>query len=153
MYLLPGWHERLREERERLNLSQTVLGESGGVKKQTQIAYEQGKSSPDLAYLAGVQKSGIDVQYVLAGVRAGTPIVEHSIDVEMPIAVMSGGQMLMQQSGRLSGRAAEPPPPLYGPLQPDESLLVQSYRAASDTGKAALVQVAKAVTEVKGGEG
>jgi transcriptional regulator with XRE-family HTH domain len=67
--LFLNWHERLREERERLGMSQTALGEIGGVKKQTQIAYEQGKNSPDLRYLEAVSSCGMDVRYVLTGER------------------------------------------------------------------------------------
>jgi transcriptional regulator with XRE-family HTH domain len=70
MFLSAGWHERLKQERERLKASQPVFGQHGGVKKQTQIAYEQGKTSPDLAYLAGIESAGADVQYILTGIRA-----------------------------------------------------------------------------------
>ncbi|MCL7660626.1 XRE family transcriptional regulator, partial [Klebsiella pneumoniae] len=37
---------RLREERERLGLSQQALGEIGGVKKLTQLNYEKGDRAP-----------------------------------------------------------------------------------------------------------
>lgn len=62
--------ERLREERERLGLSQSVLGDIGGVKKRAQINYESGERSPDAVYLRGVAQVGVDVQYVLLGVRS-----------------------------------------------------------------------------------
>ncbi|BBL73996.1 helix-turn-helix domain-containing protein [Methylomagnum ishizawai] len=69
MFFADGWHARLREERERLGHSQPIFGGFGGVKKQTQIAYEQGKSSPDIEYLQAIEKVGADVFYVLTGAR------------------------------------------------------------------------------------
>ncbi|MDT8883201.1 helix-turn-helix transcriptional regulator [Klebsiella aerogenes] len=61
---------RLREERERLGLSQVAMGEIGGVKKLAQLRYEQGKNCPDAEYLATLSKFGLDVQYVVLGVRS-----------------------------------------------------------------------------------
>lgn len=69
MFLSDGWHDRLREERERRGESQPVFGAIGGIKKQTQIAYEQGKSCPDLMYLQALEGAGVDVQYILTGLR------------------------------------------------------------------------------------
>ncbi|WP_162961855.1 helix-turn-helix domain-containing protein, partial [Pseudomonas aeruginosa] len=43
--------ERLKEERQRLGMSQTELAEQCGVSKNTQLAYEKGERSPDAAYL------------------------------------------------------------------------------------------------------
>ncbi|HHX9832680.1 TPA: helix-turn-helix domain-containing protein [Salmonella enterica subsp. enterica] len=65
--------QRLREERERLGLSQSAMGEIGGVKKWTQIKYEKGDSSPDSVYLALLSKFGLDIQYVVVG--------EHSLSI------------------------------------------------------------------------
>ncbi|CAE1145038.1 MULTISPECIES: XRE family transcriptional regulator [Serratia] len=61
---------RLREERERLGLSQTAMGEIGGVKKLAQLKYEKGDHSPDAAYLAALSKFGLDALYVVTGVRS-----------------------------------------------------------------------------------
>lgn len=66
--------ERLREERERLGLSQTALGAIGGVLKQAQLKYEQGSRMPDAAYLAAVAAHGVDVMYVLTGNRQVVPV-------------------------------------------------------------------------------
>ena len=64
--------ERLKEERERLGLSQTALALIGGVGKTTQIKYEKGASSPDSSYLSAVSDEGVDIFYVLKGQRSGT---------------------------------------------------------------------------------
>lgn len=66
--------ERLREERERLGMSQTALGAIGGVLKQAQLKYEQGSRMPDAAYLAAVASQGVDVVYVLTGNRPVAPV-------------------------------------------------------------------------------
>ncbi|HFV9258216.1 helix-turn-helix domain-containing protein [Enterobacter cloacae] len=61
---------RLREERERLGLSQAALGEVGGVKKLTQLNYEKGERSPDASYLYAISKFGADVQFIVTGIRS-----------------------------------------------------------------------------------
>ena len=63
-------HIRLREERERLGLSQTELGEAGGVRKQAQHLYETGARQPDMAYLSAIATAGADVLYILTGRRS-----------------------------------------------------------------------------------
>ena len=61
---------RLREERERLGLSQEALGAVGGVRKQAQHLYESGARKPDMDYLTAVASAGVDVLYVLTGQRS-----------------------------------------------------------------------------------
>jgi phage repressor protein C with HTH and peptisase S24 domain len=62
--------ERLRLERARLGLSQEAFGEAGGVKKFAQSNYERGKRSPDTSYLEKVSKLGVDIQFVVTGIRS-----------------------------------------------------------------------------------
>lgn len=62
--------ERLREERLRLELSQAALGEIGGVRKQAQLLYEKGERNPDAAYLSAISKFGVDIQFIVTGVRS-----------------------------------------------------------------------------------
>lgn len=61
---------RLKEERERLGLSQLALGEIGGVKKLAQLNYEKGERFPDASYLLAISHIGIDIQYVVTGARS-----------------------------------------------------------------------------------
>lgn len=61
---------RLREERERLGLSQAAMGEIGGVRKLTQLNYEKGDRSPDASYLSAISKFGADIQFIVTGVRS-----------------------------------------------------------------------------------
>lgn len=62
-------HGRLLEERQRLALNQSEMAEIGGVSKNTQINYEAGRSAPDARYLAALSQHGLDVLYVVRGVR------------------------------------------------------------------------------------
>lgn len=72
---------RLREERQRLGLDQVAFGELGGVKKNTQIAYEKGETSPSAAYLIKLEGHGVDATYVLTGQHAGTSTEPPNDDV------------------------------------------------------------------------
>lgn len=60
---------RLREERERLGLTQEAFGTAGGVLKRAVINYEKGERFPDVSFLAGVADAGADVLYIVTGKR------------------------------------------------------------------------------------
>lgn len=68
--------ERLREERERIGLTQPALGAVGGVQKQAQLKYESGARCPSADYLIQIAKIGIDVNYVLFGTRANNALTD-----------------------------------------------------------------------------
>lgn len=61
--------KRLREERERLGFSQQDFAALGGKTKKTQIEWEADKATPNGAFLAEVERVGVDVLYVLTGRR------------------------------------------------------------------------------------
>jgi transcriptional regulator with XRE-family HTH domain len=61
---------RLREERKRLRLSQGELADLLGIHRNSQARYERGEREPDTAYLEAIGKAGVDVGYVLAGVKS-----------------------------------------------------------------------------------
>lgn len=65
--------KRLKEERERLGLSQPGFGELTGVVKQTVIQWEKGASAPNAGQLAAIAAAGADVLYILTGQRVITP--------------------------------------------------------------------------------
>lgn len=72
--------ERLREERERFGWNQEELGQLGGVNRNSQGKYEKGERSPDSGYLCAVAAAGVDVLYVLTGVRAPVPAGDYSAE-------------------------------------------------------------------------
>jgi transcriptional regulator with XRE-family HTH domain len=60
---------RLREERERMGMSQTAFAGIGGGSKRQQIEWEKGASTPSSEFMAVLAKAGVDVLYVLSGRR------------------------------------------------------------------------------------
>jgi len=61
--------ERIKEERERLGLSQSKFGSIAGVSKQTVITWEKGNTSPTAVQLNEMSSFGLDAMYVLLGRR------------------------------------------------------------------------------------
>lgn len=61
---------RLKQERERLFLTQEAFGEHAQAKKRTVADWESGKSSPTAVQLNLLSLIGVDVQFVVAGVRS-----------------------------------------------------------------------------------
>ena len=70
---MTGFGQRLRQERMRLKLSQSALGSIGGVETNAQGNYESGARSPKADYLLRVAEGGVDITYVLTGVRREAP--------------------------------------------------------------------------------
>lgn len=64
-----GIGKRLREERERLQLSQEQLAAIAGTNRITPSRYEGGTHLPTIGFLAAVAEAGVDVEYVLGGKR------------------------------------------------------------------------------------
>ncbi|MGV5420817.1 helix-turn-helix domain-containing protein [Pseudomonas aeruginosa] len=61
---------RLREERERLGFTQPAFAALVGAAKRTQIGWEQGRTAPDAAALSIWASHGMDVLYVVTGMRS-----------------------------------------------------------------------------------
>lgn len=119
--------DRLRQERKRLGLTQQQMADVGGVRKQAQLKYEAGQSSPNAEYLALVQMHGVDVQFVLTGApsaalagdeaelvrrfRAATPelraaaLAVLATSVATPATVISGGEQGQVVAGNQTNHA------------------------------------------------
>ena len=63
--------ERLREERLRLGFSQEQLASRAVIRKQAQLKYETAETSPTMDYIYRVAREGVDIVYLLTGVRVG----------------------------------------------------------------------------------
>ena len=63
---------RLKEERERLELTQPVSLCGGS--KRSLVDWESGKILPNTAFLSATAKIGVDVSYVLSGIRSSSQI-------------------------------------------------------------------------------
>lgn len=70
--LKDGVGSRLQEERKKAGLSQSELADLVGIGKMTQFQYEKGTNLPTLKYLSSIIPIGIDIQYVLFGIRANS---------------------------------------------------------------------------------
>ncbi|RYE00579.1 MAG: XRE family transcriptional regulator [Sphingobacteriales bacterium] len=60
---------RLRQERDRLGLSQGELATEGEISQRTQAAWEKGEQTPTADYLARVGQAGVDVLFVVMGLH------------------------------------------------------------------------------------
>lgn len=74
--------QRLKEERERLRLSQIDFAAVGGAKKHSQINYEADRTAPDTNYLSALSTCGADIVYILTGERGGVrPLANGGFEV------------------------------------------------------------------------
>ena len=62
--------ERLRAERDRLGLKQGQFAELGGSGRASQSNYERGESPFSIEYLVRLSEHGVDIGYVVTGVRS-----------------------------------------------------------------------------------
>src|SRR5450830_772139 len=75
---------RLREERERLGLSQPAFADIGEASARTAQDWERGVSAPKGDFLARAAAAGVDVLYVLTG-RRSTPFETTMTDEEVAL--------------------------------------------------------------------
>lgn len=66
--------KRLKQERERLGLSQTKFAEACGVGKTAQFNYERGERTPSSLYMDAAGALGADVYFIFTGTRAGEDV-------------------------------------------------------------------------------
>lgn len=97
--------DRLKEERERLSLSQEEFGAVGGVARNAQSNYEKGKRAPDSEYLCAIASAGADVLYILTGTRMDTSVTGLSSDEVELLGVYRGCTHQGQQHLMAAGKA------------------------------------------------
>ena len=121
---------RLREERERLRLSQTAFAARAGTTQNTQYLYEKGERTPDGTYFAEVVQTGVDILYVLSGARSSNSAISPR-EVALldnyrasPPEVQSGVSKLLADTGRALERAAA--------MQPAEEELILDLTVRPD---------------------
>lgn len=121
---MPDFSERLKAERSRLRLSQAAMAEAGGVGLNSQSNYENGHRSPDAEYLARVAAIGVDVTYLLTGVRA------------LPLSAPGGSDSSEATGGSVMRSVTR-----------EEAALLDNYEAADEQGRAAARSVLNALTQ------
>ena len=101
--------QRLKQERERLELSQTALGTLTNVGKTTVINWEKGASAPDAIQLGVMAANGFDVLFVLTGQRsqalppsATLPPVQRALLTSFEMCVPEAQQQLLQLAAMLA---------------------------------------------------
>lgn len=92
--------ERLKEERERLKLSQTSFAEIAGVHRKSQANYETDERMPDLTYIQALIAAdiGVDVLYVISGVPSG-----NAATTPTELAYLRNCRALPSQEARMAG--------------------------------------------------
>lgn len=119
--------ERLKEERERLGYNQTDFAALAGASKHSQINWEKGSAAPNATALNAWAAIGLDVLYVVTGVR--------------PYPT--------QHQSQHAGLMAADPGASYG-LKPEERALLDNYRAAAPEGQKALRDTSAALAKSAG---
>lgn len=71
-------HARLKQERERLNLSQEACAYRAGITRVSQSRYESGHSCPHLNYIVRLEEIGFDAHFLLFGHRVTNCILIES---------------------------------------------------------------------------
>jgi len=93
---------RLREERERLELTQAAFAELGGASKRSQIEWEKGAATPNAEFLAFVAEHGVDVLYVLTGARQQTDQAGRKLEL------LNQAWVALEEHYQRTGRAPSP---------------------------------------------
>ena len=79
---------RLREERERLKMTQENFAVPCGVRRRSQLGYESNAYSPDANYLAAASKIGVDVAYVICGIQTeGQETAQARLITALPLEI------------------------------------------------------------------
>lgn len=130
--------DRLKSERERLGMTQPVFAKFGGVLKGAQINYEKGERMPDVSYLVAVAAVGVDVSYLLTGLRLPPDVAAH-FQSAAAVTVKQGNPELSEtlvEAMRKQGQAA------FNQAEVD---LVAQIRALSPEQRALVSQTVKAL--------
>lgn len=116
---------RLRYERERLALSQADLAQIGGVSRNSQTAYETGKTPFTSEYLRSVAEAGVDPLYVISGERsADTLTSDQARLLEAFAALDRANQAALLQ---IVHTAAGLPTPIRDPALPSTAALTEAF--------------------------
>ena len=93
---------RLKEERQRLQLTQQELAEIGGVKRSSQYLYESSERTPTMEYIARIVSAGADFKYLLLGERSSHNNRRICLDEEvLDRALALADQVSRDERGRL----------------------------------------------------
>lgn len=127
--------QRLRELRKERKLNQEEFGKLGGVTTKTQMLYEKGERRPGADYLAKIAAEGVDVGYILTGVRDGDSAAAR-ITAIAKVAAIPIAMGLDSEKAKVV---------IDEELSDKEIELIVNYRTASEDGKVAIETTADAL--------
>jgi transcriptional regulator with XRE-family HTH domain len=113
--------DRLVQERKRIGLSQTAFAKQIGVSLSSQKRYELGEREPDISYLERALRLGMDISYLLTGIR--------SSDYQTNLGVIDYEVSLFGALAKLLGFTKDELAALTKHV--DESMESESYRNLS----------------------
>lgn len=133
----------LKAERKRIDVSQDALGAAVGASGRAVQDWERGVSQPNATYLAGMAALGMDVVYVLCGIRMPDELRErftHASRATLEANVGEGERERLAQLNLEAMRMA-----LVPPISADETNLVRRYRSLSPEGRTAVERMIEAL--------
>lgn len=106
-----GCGERIREERERLGFSQPAFAALADASKSSQASWEKETAYPNVKALSVWARVGVDVAYVVTGVRSSSAAALASDELELvklfraaPLAVKAAAIGALQGGSSGSGQ-------------------------------------------------
>lgn len=135
--------EWLKEERRRVGLSQAGLGALIGGSERGVQDWERGVSQPNATYLTAMAAAGMDVLYVLSGVRMSEEQLEVSAlaaRATLDATAKSSDRDRLAQLNIEAMRLA-----LVPPISAGETDLVRRYRALGPDGQVAVERMIEAL--------
>lgn len=143
--------DRLRNERLRMGLNQDEMAAAGGVKKGTYWNYEKNERAPDAAALTAWAAAGVDVQYVLTGLRMPPTLLAQyqraaQITIAAHVSEEDRARLLELHVQAVQGQAQVP-------VTAEESRLLAALAECSPEDRAAVYRVARGLAVAHTDEG
>lgn len=141
---------RLKSERTRLGLTQPEFAEAAGAKKRTLIDWEKGVSSPTAMQLSALAEIGVDVLFVLTGLRTETHKALNAIQTSTEAA-----ESFKYQTGdKAKADVAVVQENIFNQyhkkeLTKEEEALLDNYRNSPPEGQAAIRSTSAAFAQQK----
>ncbi|AYD80552.1 helix-turn-helix transcriptional regulator [Pseudomonas aeruginosa] len=127
--------ERLKAERERLGYNQTDFAALAGASKHSQINWEKGAAAPNATVLAAWAEHGLDVLYVVTGVRG------QAMTYGSNVALTAH---LTKKANPVTHSVVAEPLGEYR-LNQREKALIENYRGSDEEGRRAMESTASAL--------
>jgi transcriptional regulator with XRE-family HTH domain len=144
-----NFFSRLKQEREKLRLSQSALAALVGVGKTTVINWEKGASAPNAVQLAALAAARADILYIVTGVHANTQNLLDQVRTASEASSRLGGTHQEQ------AHVAEAMVDKYQvvPLSPRQRALLDNWEHADEAGKRVIESTASFAAQPRAAQG